>query len=210
VGKSVNINIVQTFNQGDAGTKTSETIKKDGSIISNSSTFGETLVTPLGNTIYNGTVFYSEGATKVNNIGILDPTGKITAGFKNSADRTVTGVYPIYFYKSSSPITSSIMATAIGNGTATKIVVNSTGTISIPYSPNGQYVAVAYPSTSTTKTKWYVTELSQGNIPGGVFGALQIENVNSSEAYWSGVSYKIHVTPILTNPSATTIQLRNS
>ena len=101
------------------------------------------------------------------------------------------------------------MQTAINNGSANKLVINSTGTISIPYAPNSEYVAVAYPATSTTKTKWYVTALSNGNIPGGVFGAQSTLNVNSFQGYWSNVPYKIHVTPLLSNPSATTIQLQN-
>ncbi len=101
------------------------------------------------------------------------------------------------------------MQSAINDGTASKLVVNSTGTITIPYAPNSEYVAVAYPAISTTKTKWYVTALSNGNIPGGVFGALSILSVNSFQGYWSNVNYKIHVTPLLVNTSASTIQLQN-
>lgn len=101
------------------------------------------------------------------------------------------------------------MASAIAAGTAIKLVVSSTGTITIPFNATGEYIAVAYPATSTTKTVWYVTALDNGAIPGGVFGAATTQSVNSPDSYWAGINYKIHSSPGLIT-QASPIQLRNS
>ena len=208
LGDTQSINITQIYTQNDGGSKVSENITKNSIVISSGSSFSE-ILTIVPTTTYGGSVTYSTGPIKLNNLDIPDPVGRILSGTTTSSTRTISGIYPVYYLKSSLPITSTTMQTAINNGSANKLVINSTGTISIPYAPNSEYVAVAYPATSTTKTKWYVTALSNGNIPGGVFGAQSTLNVNSFQGYWSNVPYKIHVTPLLSNPSATTIQLQN-
>lgn len=208
LGDTQSINITQIYTQNDGGSKVSENITKNSIVISSGSSFSE-ILTIVPTTTYGGSVTYSTGPIKLNNLDIPDPVGRILSGTTTSSTRTISGIYPVYYLKSSLPITSTTMQTAINNGTANKLVINSTGTISIPYAPNSEYVAVAYPATSATKTKWYVTALSNGNIPGGVFGAQSILNVNSFQGYWSNVPYKIHVTPLLSNPSATIIQLQN-
>lgn len=210
VGSSQNISITQTFVQNDGGAKISETITKNNSVVSTTNTYSETLTVPLGATNYAGTVTYGQGDCKTNNIGIIDCNGRIEAGTVASPTRTITGIYPVFSYKSSSPITAASMVTAIQSGLATKYLVQSTGTFAINYAPNQEYVAVAYPASSTTKTKWQVSALDSGNIPGGVFGAVNTLSVNSPNLFWNGIQYKIHVTPLLTNPSAPTIQLLNS
>ena len=101
------------------------------------------------------------------------------------------------------------MQSAIANGQATKVLASSTGTITIDFDANGEYIAVAYPATSTTKTIWYVNALDNGDIPGGLFGAANTLPCNSPTNLWNNVNFKIHVSAGLitqTNP----IQLKNS
>ena len=127
------------------------------------------------------------------------------AGTVSASTGTITGVYPFYYLKSSSPITATSMAAAIQAGTATKVVASSTGTLSIPYAPTAQYVAVAYPAASTTKTLYFVTALDNGAIT-VIFAPVSTQTVTT--AIWSQ-SYKIHVsTGALTNSNAT-LELRN-
>lgn len=121
----------------------------------------------------------------------------------------VTGVYPYFYLKSSSPISSSSMAAAIQGGTATKVVASSTGTLSIPYNVSAEYLAVAYPATSTEKTKYFVTALDNGDIT-VVFNAVATESVTSSDNFWSNIDYKIHTSASALTNSNATIQLRNS
>ena len=124
----------------------------------------------------------------------------------SSSAPAITGVHPYYHLQSSSPITESVMVTAIQNGTATKVIASSTGTLSIPYAPNAKYLAVAYPSTSTTKTKYFVTALDNGTIT-VVFDAVATQSV--ATALWTQY-YKIHVSGnALTNSNAI-IELRNN
>jgi len=208
LGTTQTINITQTFTQNDGGSKISETITKNSIIVSSGTTFSESLLI-VSTTSYSGSVLYNTGPIKLNDLDIPDDRGRILSGTTTSATRTISGLYPVYYFKSNSPITDIIMQTAINNGSASKLVINSTGTITIPYAPNSEYISVAYPASSTTKTKWYVTALSNGNIPGGVFGAQSTLNVSSFQGYWGNVAYKIHVTPLLLNVGASTIQLQN-
>ena len=208
IGSSQTISITQTFNQGDGGSKISETINKNSSVVSTNSTFFENLVISSGVTIYNGSVIYNQGNCKVNNIGILDCVGRIVSGTTTSTNRIITGIYPVFYYKSTTPITDTIMVNAITGGTASKLVVSSTGTITLPFNLSSQYMGVAYPSTSTTKTVYYVTALDTGSIT-GLFPNLYTLNINSPYGYWSNVSYKIHTSNIINN-SAANIELRNN
>jgi hypothetical protein len=127
----------------------------------------------------------------------------------SASSPTVTGVYPWFYLKSSSPITSAAMASAIAAGTATKVVASSTGTLSVPYNLSSQYIAVAYPAASTTKTVYYVTALDNGPIT-AVFEAVATESVNSPDSYWTAQSYKVHVSSNSITNSNSTIELRNS
>jgi hypothetical protein len=147
----------------------------------------------------SGAYFNNKGTAGTN----LD--SQRVAGTSSASTGTITGVYPFYYLKSVSPITATSMAAAIQGGTATKVVASSTGTLSIPYAPTAQYVAVAYPAASTTKTLYFVTALDSGAIT-VIFAPVATQTV--STALWSQ-SYKIHVsTGALTNSNAT-LELRN-
>ena len=100
------------------------------------------------------------------------------------------------------------MQSAIANGQATKVVASSTGTITIPFAASGEYIAVAYPATSTTKTIWYVNALDNGEIPGGLLGVANTLPCNSPTNLWNNVNFKIHVSSgLITQPNP--IQLKN-
>jgi hypothetical protein len=161
-----------------------------------------------GSNTFSATVSYLTGPQPKDskNVNYLTP---YPSGTSASQSTSFTGLYPYFYYKSSSPITASSMQAAIAAGSTTKVVADSNGTITIPFAAGGEYLAVAYPSTSTTKSVWYVNALDNGSIPGGVFGAQTTLSCNSPESYWSGVSYKIHVSPGLIT-QANPIELRNS
>ena len=172
----------------------------------NSASFNVTTI--LGTNTLTGSVTYGIGAqpkdSKNNNFESPFPAG--TSPIQSTS---FEGIYPYFYYKSTSPITPAIMQSAIANGQATKVVASSTGTITIPFAANGEYIAVAYPATSTTKTIWFVNALDNGDIPGGLLGAANILPCNSPTSLWNNVNFKIHVSSGLitqTNP----IQLKNS
>ena len=172
----------------------------------NSTAFNVTTI--LGTNTLNGSVTYGAGAqpkdSKGNNFESPFP-----AGTSPVQSTSFEGIYPYFYYKSTSPITPAIMQSAIANGQATKVLASSTGTITIPFAANGEYIAVAYPATSTTKTIWYVNTLDNGEIPGGLLGVANTLPCNSPTNLWNNVNFKIHVSSGLitqTNP----IQLKNS
>ena len=224
VGSSFNVTLTFNFNRGQilgkldngiwnptmlqdyrAGTATSYLLNGvSGS--NNSASFNVTTI--LGNNNLNGSVTYGIGVqpkdSKNNNYDNPLPSG--TSPIQSTS---FEGIYPYFYYKSLSPITPAIMQSAIANGQATKVLASSTGTITIPFAANGEYIAVAYPSTSTTKTIWYVNALDNGEIPGGLLGVANILPCNSPTNLWNNVNFKIHVSAGLitqTNP----IQLKNS
>ena len=224
VGSSFSVTLTFNFNRGKilgkldngiwnptmlqdyrAGTATSYLLNGvSGS--NNSASFNVTTI--LGNNNLNGSVTYETGVqpkdSKNNNFDNPLPSG--TSPIQSTS---FEGIYPYFYYKSLSPITPAIMQSAIANGQATKVLASSTGTITIPFAANGEYIAVAYPATSTTKTIWYVTALDNGEIPGGLLGVANTLPCNSPTNLWNNVNFKIHVSAGLitqTNP----IQLKNS
>ena len=224
VGSSFSVTLTFNFNRGQilgkldnsiwnptmlqdyrAGTATSYLLN-GVSGANNSASFNVTTI--LGTNTLNGSVTYAIGVqpkdSKNNNYDNPLPSG--TSPIQSTS---FEGIYPYFYYKSLSPITPEIMQSAIANGQATKVLASSTGTITIPFAANGEYIAVAYPATSTTKTIWYVNALDNGEIPGGLLGVANILPCNSPTNLWNNVNFKIHVSAGLitqTNP----IQLKNS
>ena len=224
VGSSFNVTLTFNFNRGQilgkldngiwnptmlqdyrAGIATSYLLNGvSGS--NNSASFNVTTI--LGTNTLNGSVTYGIGVqpkdSKNNNYD-----SPLSSGTSPIQSTFFEGIFPYFYYKSTSPITPAIMQSAIANGQATKVLASSTGTITIPFAANGEYIAVAYPATSTTKTIWYVNALDNGEIPGGLLGVANILPCNSPTNLWNNVNFKIHVSAGLitqTNP----IQLKNS
>lgn len=225
VGSSFNITLTFNFNQGEIlgklvnnvwledekqadrlGAATSY-ILNGVSGSNNSSSFNVTTV--LGTNTFNGSVTYAIGAQPKDSKN-NDFESPFPAGTSPIQSTSFEGIYPYFYYKSTSPITPAIMQSAIANGQATKVVASSTGTITIPFLPNGEYIAVAYPATSTTKTKWYINALDSGDIkPGSILGNETTLPCNSPTGLWNGINFKIHVSPgVLTQYEA--VQLKNS
>ena len=222
VGSSFNITLTFNFNRGEIlgkwvdgiwqvnakqadklGTATSYSINGSSS---NPATMAVT-VSP-GTNILEGTVSYGLGAQPKDSKGD-DFESRFPEGSSPVQSTSFEGIYPYFYYKSKFPITPEIMQSSIANGQATKVLGDSTGTITIPFAANGEYIAVAYPATSTTKTIWYVNALDNGEIPGGLLGVANILPCNSPTNLWNNVNFKIHVSAGLitqTNP----IQLKNS
>jgi hypothetical protein len=163
-----------------------------------------------GSNSFTGTVTYAVGPQPLDSKGANFNT-PLVAGTSPLQSTSFTGIYPYYWYKSSTQITAADMKTAIENGTATKVVGVSTGTITINFGATGQYLAFAYPASSTTKTIWFVNAFDFGTIPGGVFGSASTLAVSASTSspIWSNIDYKIHVTAGLITQTSD-MQLRNS
>lgn len=121
--------------------------------------------------------------------------------------RTLTALYP-YFYWVSATLPTADQALINGG---TKVVASSTGTLTVPFNPVAEYMWFAIPATSTSKTKWYVNALNNGNIgsPSDLFWAESIVSIDSPSAYWAWVNYKIYIANYVTTQPLS-IELRNS
>lgn len=186
-----------------------------GTGISSTTQAGNTLALTTaivsGSNNWTVTVAHSAGTgTYTDNKGVsgtnLDASRASGTVTDSTSSPTITGVHPYYYLKSASPITAASMVAAIQNGTATKVIASSTGTLSIPYAPTAEYFAVAYPSTSTTKTRYFVTALDNGAIT-VVFAPVATQSVTT--ALWTQ-NYLIHVSSAALTNSNPTIELRNT
>jgi len=177
----------------------------DGLIQSNNSTIvNRTLI--LGTNTFTSSVSYEEGPQPLNSLGLNFST-PLPSGSLN-ANINITSVYPYFFGKSSTPIT--INQSLINSGT--KIIALSTGIINITFGASTEYLWFAIPQISTSKTKWFVTELNQGNIGGvgDLFNSeVVLEDVDSPTLLWSNINYKVYITPLPTTTSGI-MQLRNN
>ena len=226
IGTSVSRTLTATFARGTitngSGSVNANTLVGDatgytftGAGISSTAQGGNTLAITAavvsGSNNWAVTATHAAGTgTYTDNKGVAGTNLDASRGAGSLTDSTsspaITGVHPYYYLKSASPISASAMVTAIQNGTATKVIAASTGTLSIPYAPSAEYLAVAYPATSTTKTRYHVTALDNGAIT-VVFSPVATQTVTT--ALWSQ-SYRIHTsTGALTNSNAT-IELRNT
>jgi len=185
--------------------------------ISTGVTFVQTI--GLGGNVLSARVAYSSGETAALNSSGSTYLPALTAGTTGYVPINITGIYP-YFYGTF----ASSGASAGGNRPAataalitggTKVVAQSVNTICINFgSTSDDYIWFATPTGSTSKTKWFVDALNNGNIggavtPGGnLFPALNIVT-GVTTTCWSGQAYKLYISNYQT--AATSImELRNT
>jgi hypothetical protein len=174
---------------------------------------------PSSSTTYQGDGNYNAGLRKLDNKGNTDTRSfavrnvdapqSASNNFTTSI-YTITGIFP-YFYGTSLILPTEVtIAADILGGTATKVLSQASGTLSIPYNNPSTwlYIWFAYPSDYTTKTKWWVNALDNGNIDGSFITTVVTQNVNSPDGYWSGKSFKMHWSVYQTQQN--TIEFRNS
>ena len=158
-----------------------------------------------GNNTFTGTVNYLTGPQPVNSInGNFDssyPPGSLTDS------KNIPATYPVFY--------GTLLPTEdiddIDLSTFTKSIITSTGTVSIPYSSIiDKKLVIIIPSTSTTKTKWYVNALNNGFIGGigDLFATPVNKNFDSPSTFWTDKTYKVYIS----NRTSidTIIELRNA
>lgn len=211
VGTTVNLTLTASFNRGQILGKLvggvweplTEQGKRAGAVTSYVIDGTNTGTTPsknnpsyvvvLGNNSFIATVSYAAGPqpkdSENENFDLPLPAGSLNASTQ------FTGIIP-YFYGVLNP---GQTIDDINLASFTKVVASSSGTITIPWSGVvGKRLVVVYPATSTTKTKWWVTALNNGNIgnSGDLFPSTQNKNFNSPNSYWTGVSFKVIISDV--------------
>jgi len=133
-----------SFTQGDAGAVTGYELCRNAVSYSTSQNNSVTDSNVTSSISYVGKVSYACGATKNNNLGIPDTTGKIVAGTVSSPTRTITPVLKQFWGNSSAvPATSTDVRNLSSNNFATtNSFTLTTGTVNTVF-------AVAIPNTKS-------------------------------------------------------------
>jgi hypothetical protein len=123
---------------------------------------------------------------------------------------TITGIYPYYWGVSSTQPTTTTIAAAISGGSANRVLADSNGTVSITFGAAAQFIWFAHAEIYTVKTKWYNTDLNQGNIGAGNFILSPLDQaVSANNGSWTNVNYKVYISGGATNTSGA-IQFRTA
>jgi hypothetical protein len=156
---------------------------------------------------------------QISSIESIRGAGYITA----NSSPVLTGVYPWYYLRSPIPFSFSDFVTAIQTGdashiheeaTLTKKVSSSSGTISIPYSLNNEYLGVAYDRDTTIKQTYWTSVIDSGPIS-SLFSSPSAPmlpiSVPASTLFdgWTHQYVLLITSSATTNPN-NTIELRNS
>lgn len=196
-----------TYTPRDGGSLVGYAYLRNGSTLGNGSTFTVNSFQINSTTTLQVSARYGDGPIYNDNLGDPYPDTSIKA---NSVINTLTinTLYPYFYGKSSTQPTAASIAASIQAGTATKVLADANGTVSIGYNANGEFIWFAH--IGTTKTKWYFTELNSGNIGNGNFINTPVpQNVTSPENYWTSVQYKIYISSGQTSTTGA-LQFRNS
>lgn len=150
---------------------------------------------------------------KGNALTNLDGSRGSGSSTDSSSSPTINGIHPYFWGLSSNSLVATDVVSVIEAGITNKVVSSSSSTITITFNAtSAEYLWFAIPSTSTSKTVWYVNALNTGSIGGGsnLFGSESTQSVNSPDSYWSSVNYKIYITNYATTTGSDSMQLRNS
>lgn len=235
VGTSVNITFTAGFNRGSisplycgssqyrSGYPNFYSYTGFG-LISTGSTLLNNIQTVTGHNIIAGSnswissISYDSGDTAAFNsaCGVFSPA--LVAGNTISLSRTLNGIYPYFYGKfASGGAPAGVNRPAATNSLVTggsKVVASSIGTIVITFgATSDDYLWFAIPSTSTSKTKWYVDALNNGNIGGSVSPGGNLfptfDSVNVTTIYWAGIQYKVYISNYQTATTGA-MEMRNS
>ena len=170
-------------------------------VINGSSTWGVCTRYNVGSTI--------KGSKGTNNPSVSPnplPSGNTTAG-----SNSLTGIYPYYYGKLTSggrpPVTNALVTGG------TKVVAGSTGTVTVSFSSSAsEYTWLAIPSTSTSKTCWYVNALDNGrvnNAPSDKYPDQCLISITSGQGCWTSINYKVYMSGAV-GAIAAPMEFRNS
>lgn len=216
VGTVYNQAITATFTQNDGGNLTTLLIDRGGTALENGNTspitYNENFTLPFGNTVYTASASYEAGPVKNDNLG--NPSGNLPPG-TITFSRTISTTYPRFYGKSTTPVTGTSVKNLIESlGFYTKnLFVGGNATYQVDYGASSEYLWYAEPVNITEKTRWFISELNQGDIGGAsnLFSTPETITLNSPDSLWSGVSYRVYFTNFATSTtSGTNLQFRVS
>ncbi|UEG54536.1 hypothetical protein LLH06_06125 [Mucilaginibacter daejeonensis] len=97
VGESRLLTITLSFNQKSAGLANAYSIRKNGTQVTNTASYNDTIKLAIASISYQGTVGYEQGPIQKNIIFLDDPVGRISAGSKDSNIISFSGTYATWY-----------------------------------------------------------------------------------------------------------------
>ena len=222
VGRSLSRTLTATFNQGaiyngDGTTNTnalvgvasqytftgtgitstsqaSNVLTFTGTIVNGSNTWAVTVTHGAGTGAY-----YDNKNNPETHLDSYRIAGTVSASYSTPI---VTGLYPIFYGKSSTALSAAQVSSIIQQGYAIKSVSGSTGTITLTPDCSNEYFWFAHVASSTSKETWYNTSFNNGRIEDtGFIREEDLYDVTSPDGYWSSISYKIYISNYATTTS---------
>lgn len=136
-------------------------------------------------------------------------SGCSTQSTSFTRNATRSSIYPIYWGVETCATRPAVNNTLVVGGS--KVVDSSTSTVTVDFNSSNQWTWVAIPSTSTSKTCWYVTTLNNGNMGnvGDKYPDECVLAITSAQGCWSSINYKVYMSGFAAT-DADPIQFRNS
>jgi hypothetical protein len=192
VGSLLNLTFSLAYTQNDAGTEVSRKLLKNNVQIATTTPHTDLSVTIIDTPIpYKGQLTYNQGACKLNNLGVIDCTGRVNAGTIDSNTITFLGFRKAFYGGNATiPNDSTTMRSLAGNSNNPQ--VGSSFIINIPI--GSTHVVFAYPATLQDVSSVKYVELSNSEIK--TLFTKSIVNVAGNNNY-SAIAYKMFVyTPV--------------
>ena len=157
-----------------------------------------------------GTGVYRDNKGNIgDNLNISRAAGTVS---DTDTSPNITGYYPYYWGVSDNDLTSLEITNLIqgGNPSVNKVIGNVSGNINITFgNTSAKFLWMVHQANYTTKTKWYISELNNGNIGStdDLFGPVATSSLDTDHV--SNLSYRFYISEYPTTPTGT-IQFQNS
>lgn len=206
VGALNSYNYVASFVQRDAGPPTAVRIYRNSVLEVSAPSYTDPNPVQAGITEYKAEYDYGLGPVKKNDIGLDDPTGRITPGTVSSSEVSIKGIIPWFWQTFDVLPDLNNLDLSLFN----KEVKESTGTVRASLNVTGKFIVFLIPDASPVKTKWYVTELNRGDIEATGFILPPItKTLSSPNSYWNNEDFKVYVSDYLSDINPI-LELRNN
>jgi hypothetical protein len=169
--------------------------------------YSESYVIPTGvttsSTTYKSRGNYLSGLSKKTNKGLDDTrtpqvrstnAPQLSSNSFDSSTKTITGIFPYYYGKSSTEPTIQSVINSIVSGTANKVLSSASGNLTITYNASTEFLWFAHLSSYGLKSQWYVAADNKGLMStSSLFDPGSIGIVSSELGYWSNASFYIYL-----------------